>query len=153
VTKPYNAAMPRYVPSSSLEPRVEMTPLLDVIFLLLTFFIYSLVLTVRAQVLPVNLPTLASGEVSAEADIAAITVDAEGSFYLNQQPMNFDILRTRLADLAERDQPPVVFIALDAEPGQTDRGPALVRLIDTLRSVGLPDFYIVGQPEPTPSLE
>jgi len=34
--------------SDDWAPRIEMTPLLDVVFLLLTFFIFSLVLMVRA---------------------------------------------------------------------------------------------------------
>jgi biopolymer transport protein ExbD len=135
------------VASTAYEPRIEMTPLLDVIFLLLTFFIYSLVLTVRAQVLPVNLPTLTAGQVPAEAEIAAITVDAAGDFYLNARPLNFDALKQQLADLGRRDKPPVIFIALDAKAGDVDRGPTLIRLIDTLRKVGLPNFYIVGQQE------
>lgn len=143
------------VASTAYEPRIEMTPLLDVIFLLLTFFMYSLVLTVRAQVLPVNLPTLTAGQVPAEAEIAAITVDAAGKFYLNTKPMNFDTLKQQLADLGKQTKPPVVFIALDAKAGDVDRGPSLIRLIDTLRTVGLPNFYIVGQkdaetPPPTP---
>ena len=40
---------------SEHETRVEMMPLIDVVFLLLTFFIYAMVLMVRAEVLPVPL--------------------------------------------------------------------------------------------------
>ena len=35
---------------SEHETRVEMMPLIDVVFLLLTFFIYAMVLMVRAEV-------------------------------------------------------------------------------------------------------
>ena len=37
------------------EARVEIMPLIDVIFLLLTFFIYAMVLMVRAALLPVEM--------------------------------------------------------------------------------------------------
>ena len=36
---------------SDHSPRMELTPLIDVIFLLLTFFIYNLIVSVQAQVL------------------------------------------------------------------------------------------------------
>ena len=42
------------------DTRVEMMPLIDVGFLLLTFFIYAMVLMVRAEVLPVPLESYAS---------------------------------------------------------------------------------------------
>ncbi|MBI1367361.1 MAG: hypothetical protein GC162_01765 [Planctomycetes bacterium] len=146
----YNSPMRRYAPSASLEPRMEMTPLLDVIFLLLTFFIYSLVLTVRAQVVPVKLPSLASGQVAEGTKIAAISVDASGDFFFNRDKLDYEALRARLAEMAKQPNPPTLFLALDARPGSVDRGPALVNLIDTLRSLGLKDFYIVGQPEKKP---
>ena len=39
----------------------ELTPLIDVVFLLLTFFILAAVLMVRVDVLGIRLPTLAAG--------------------------------------------------------------------------------------------
>src|SRR5690606_8300025 len=53
----YHVVM-RFVRRHDLAPRMEMIPLIDVIFLLLTFFIYSLALMVQAQVLPVALPPI-----------------------------------------------------------------------------------------------
>ena len=40
------------------EPRLEMTPLLDVVFLLLTFFAFSMLVMVRADVVDVDLPVI-----------------------------------------------------------------------------------------------
>ena len=42
------------------EMRIEIMPLIDVIFLLLTFFIYAMVLLVRAEMLPMELPEFTS---------------------------------------------------------------------------------------------
>ena len=43
------------------EMRIEIMPLIDVIFLLLTFFIYAMVLMVRAELLPVEMHQFSSG--------------------------------------------------------------------------------------------
>jgi biopolymer transport protein ExbD len=48
--------------STVTEPRFELAPLLDVIFLLLTFFLYSQVLLTRVDILPINLPTFSGGD-------------------------------------------------------------------------------------------
>ena len=127
-----------------------MAPLLDVIFLLLTFFIYSFVLTVRAEVLPVELPALSAGRVPAEREIAGITIGREGRVFLNREPISRQRLERRLARWAEQPDPPAVFLALDTEAGGVDRAPILIDLIDTLRRIGIDNFRIVGRPNPDP---
>ncbi len=130
---------------SSLEPRIELTPLLDVIFLLLIFFIYALVLTVEAEVLPVRLPSLGSAEAAERAEIAAITLDADGEVFLNRRPTPRDELKSTLRGLALQPNPPQVFVAI-SEEGNVDRGPAFVRLVDLVREVGFEQVNIVGRP-------
>lgn len=143
---------------TDLSPRVEMTPLIDVIFLLLTFFIYSMVVMVQAEVLPVALTPVATGE-SAEADdnrIVVITMDRSGALYLDREPIESEALDARLRELAEADPPPRLFVAMEATPEGdiasplpgVDRGPLLISLIERLRAVGLTDFSIVGPEEP-----
>ena len=42
-----------------IEPRLELTPLIDVVFLLLTFFVFAMVLSARLEVTDVRLPARA----------------------------------------------------------------------------------------------
>ena len=137
---------PRLRYSPTHEPRVEMTPLLDVIFLLLTFFIYSIVLTVRAQVLPVQLPALTTGETARDVRIAGVTVDRAGKFFLNREPVMRDELERRLRELAAEPQPPAFYLAIDAEPGVVDRGPILIEMIELFRRLNIHNVNIVGSP-------
>ena len=131
--------------------RVEMTPLIDVIFLLLTFFIYSLVVTVRAQVMPVTLtPIAGTSAQSSPADIDAITIGRDGKFYFNQTPVPLEELPKRLATHVASNTDRRLFIAMEAQ-GDTDRGPLLIKLIEQLRKAGIEDFAIVGQPEAAPT--
>jgi biopolymer transport protein ExbD len=140
--------MRRLIIRTSTEPRMEMAPLLDVIFLLLTFFIYSMIVSVRAQVLPVNLPTLTTGQIPADAPIAGITVDAAGKLFLNQKPIEPADLEQQLRQLTSQPKPPTVFIALDDRQSSVDRGPMFIQLIDMMRRLGIQDFNLVGQDRP-----
>jgi len=134
----------RAIRRANLEPRVEMLPLIDVIFLLLTFFIYSLVLMVRAEILPVELEPLTTGRQAEPTEIEAITVDREGTVHLNRRPMSWDALRTRLESIGDRASQPTVYLALEAT-GRTDRGPVLLRLIELIRTAGVENFVLVGE--------
>lgn len=128
----------------SQEARIEMTPLLDVIFLLLTFFMYSLVLMVRAQILPVTLPELTTGEsTQGMSNIVGITLDGHGRLFLNREPISEDALRERFVELAEWEKQPTLFLAMEQE-GQVDRAPLFLRLIEMARSAGLGNLNIVG---------
>jgi len=160
----------RRVRRSSESARVEMTPLIDVVFLLLTFFILSLLVTVRAEVLPVQLSPVGTGESVEPGRIAAITIDARGEFYFDREPVTEQELDQRLAALAETpdDQRPRIFVAMeqslqsaarsDAAPNEdgeadaateptADRGPILLRLIERLRRAGLTDVSFIGDRE------
>ena len=61
------------------ETRIEIMPLIDVIFLLLTFFIYAMVLMVRAELLPVEMHAFASGEPAQVPPAVAITMSTFSS--------------------------------------------------------------------------
>ena len=127
-------------------PRVELIPLIDVIFLLLTFFVYSLLVMVRADVLPVKLTSLATGQAAKPQKIHAITIDAHGQLFLDRKPIAMTQLEPQLTQLAGDEGSPQLYLAMEDE-GATDRGPTLIRLIEMLRAAGLTDFVIVGQPQ------
>jgi biopolymer transport protein ExbD len=146
----------RPVRRHDLSPRVEIMPLIDVIFLLLTFFIYSLVTMVRAEILPVQLQTLTTGQAAEPATIVAVTIDARGGLYLNRVPIDEERLDQRLGEIAQLQEKPKLFLALEdtapqevepgpgESPGVVDRGPLLIGLIERVRRAGISDFNIVG---------
>lgn len=150
----YDSGM-RLVRRHDLQPRVELLPLIDVIFLLLTFFIYSLVMMVQAQVLPVQLVGISTGEAAEPGQVQAITIDRFGGLYFNREPVAAAELDAKLTALAEQDAPPKLFLAMEQGAGATeagdaaapvDRGPLLLDLVERLRRAGLTDFTFVGAP-------
>lgn len=125
--------------------RIEMMPLIDVIFLILTFFVYAMVLMVRVDVLPVPLESYASGE-SAESDPAiAVTLRLDGSIFVGQEETGADGMLDAIAS-AQADAPEtIVYLVLEAGDGTTDRGPRLTSVWDRLHRAGI-DIKLVGTP-------
>ncbi|MEE2907188.1 MAG: biopolymer transporter ExbD [Planctomycetota bacterium] len=127
-----------------LEPRIELMPLIDVIFLILTFFIYAMVLMVRVDMLPVPLETYASSEEPDTTPAVGITLRLDGSIYVghDQVPLN-DVLPT--IEKVLNDEPgTVVYLVMEAGNGTVDRGPLLTGLWDHLHLAGI-DIQLVGQ--------
>ena len=124
--------------------------MIDVIFLLLTFFIYSLIFMVRAEVLPIQLIPLAGAERATARELHVLTLDRRGRLFLDRQPVDDMTLNQRLRQLALQprtaDQSPRLYLAVEAKAGEIDRGPIFVELLDRVRAAGITDFAIVGPP-------
>ena len=111
--------------------RVEMLPLIDVVFLLLVFFIYAMLSMVMHHGLKVDLPS--AGSVSLEKeDYIAITIDADNRLFLNDEPAEVDGLAERVLALRGSEAKPV-FINGDRK---ADLGLA-IELLDDLKKAGI----------------
>lgn len=120
---------------------VELTPMIDVVFLLLTFFIFSVALMVRADVLGVSLPELSSGEQAERIDPITVTLGADGGIRLMAEPVERAGLVEALRALrAERPEAPVL-LAADV---RADAG-ALIELADALVGAGITRFSVVDR--------
>lgn len=119
-------------------------PLIDVIFLLLTFFIYAMVLMVRAELLPVQMPALAAGKPATPAPAVTISIDQEGRVFVDREQTDIDSVLARIQEAVAQDPETVVYIAAD-ERGDTDRLPTFLSLYDRLSHAGL-NIKLVGRP-------
>lgn len=120
-----------------------MTPLIDVIFLLLTFFIYSLITMVRVDVLPVSLAGLVGGSASTASQIDAVTIDRTGSVFWNREAIDWVELDRRLDAFAARDDDPTLYLAAEAQ-GDADRLPVMLRLMERVQAAGVANIAVVG---------
>ncbi|MEQ8861375.1 MAG: biopolymer transporter ExbD [Pseudomonadales bacterium] len=129
------------------EAGVDLTPLIDVVFLLLIFFMVSTTF-IRETQLKIDLPE-ASGELQEiEEDVIEITVDRRGDYAVNQQLLVNNQMDTLLRALRERlgeREPTVrVIITADAKAAHAD----VVRAMDAAGRVGLSRVSITTrQPE------
>lgn len=125
-------------------PRVEIVPLIDVVFLVLTFFIYAVVLMIPARVLPMRLQALAGGTQGEPLPAVTISIDAAGTVAVDQAPAALDRLAETVRAAVDANPGAVVYIAWE-ETGTTDRLPLLGEVMDRLSNLGL-DIRLVGRP-------
>lgn len=118
------------------EPQINMAPLIDIVFLLLIFFIYTVNMTGQPLDINVDLPGSSTAE-AGPARTAAIFLTKAGKTYLNGQAVELTSLRTLLAT---GDQ--VIIYA--------DRGVDLQRallVMDEVRLAGIKDVGFAVWPQ------
>jgi biopolymer transport protein ExbD len=99
-------------PQVRKSPEVDITPLIDVVFLLLIFFMVSTTFDREAQIM-VELPEATGEEAKHEVKELDITIDANGIFFVNQREViNTDVetLKRAIAKAVgeERDLPVII---------------------------------------------
>ena len=129
------------------EARIELMPLIDVIFLILTFFIYAMVLMVQVDVLPVPMESYISGEAADPVPATSITLDLDGSVYVGQVQVELDQVLPEVQRLLEASPETAIYIVMAAGEADIDRGPILTSLWDHLRESGI-EIKLVGAPTP-----
>ncbi|MCH2148172.1 MAG: biopolymer transporter ExbD [Phycisphaerales bacterium] len=128
------------------EARIELMPLIDVIFLILTFFIYAMVLMVQVDVMPVPMESYISGESAEPVPATSITLDLNGQVYLGQEPVEVGQMLPAIEQLLVEKPDTVIYLVLAAGDGEVDRGPILTTLWDHLRESGI-EIKLVGSPQ------
>ena len=117
------------------DPDINLTPLIDVVFLLLIFFMVSTTFT-RESEITVDLPEASVTEQPQEEHPVEIIIDAQGRFYVNQQLVvnkKLETLVQALKKVMGDGQPPPLVINADAQtPHQF-----VVTAMDAARVVGI----------------
>ncbi len=72
--------------TSKREMSINLTPLIDVVFLLLIFFMVSTSFTRETQI-ELELPKAEGTPLEIDVDVVEISVDSTGNFYVNKQAL------------------------------------------------------------------
>jgi biopolymer transport protein ExbD len=113
-------------------PRIEMIPLIDVVFLLLVFFIYSMLSMTVHRGLPVDLPTASTATVDEETFIT-ITVQRSGRLFLEDREVNTHTLPAFLIKQRRKNPDVQVYLRADREVSYQKA----VEVMDLVRSAGI----------------
>jgi biopolymer transport protein ExbD len=68
------------------EPRIELVPLIDVIFCILTFFLLAGLQVARQQAINVDIPKATTGAPAAR-ELLMVSINDSGQLFLEKQPM------------------------------------------------------------------
>jgi biopolymer transport protein TolR len=80
---------------------INVTPMVDVMLVLLVIFILTAPLMTSA--IRLDLPQSEGGEAGASPQAVSLVVDAQGAFFLKDQPITAEVLRLRLTEAAKRN--------------------------------------------------
>jgi len=126
------------------DPDINITPLIDIVFLLLIFFMVSTTFKQEFEV-GIDLPE-ASSEARLVNKTIEITIDAKGRYFINQQQLvntQGDTLRRALAKVAGNDRSLPVILSADANtPHQ-----AVITALDATRQLGFSRLTFATQQE------
>lgn len=133
------------------QPRLELMPLLDVVFLLLTFFAFALLVMVQAEVLDVELPVLEAGRTAQGGDApVVVTITADGSIAVDREPVEDESLIEQL-EIRRSASPEGSEFALLLEVDVGAPSGRLIELVQTLRQAGFDRFGVLGSRGDQPS--
>ncbi len=120
------------IESSSEDVRIEVVPLIDVIFCILTFFILAAMGLSRQQAISVDLPRASTGTPQGR-EILAIAINESGQVFVDQQPVTTkDLFLQKLRDYNKNK--PTGIMALYAPTNATYS--QVVQVLDLMREVG-----------------
>lgn len=111
--------------------QINVVPMIDVIFAILTFFIMSTLFLTRSEGLPVNLPKASTANQQQVPTKITITVDEQGQVSLNRQPILVDSLAEQIRNVAGSNSEPLVIINADEKVGHGK----VVAVMDQVRQV------------------
>ncbi len=134
-------------PQQSQEPDVNLTPMIDVVFLLLLFFMVTTSF-VRESALKIDLPQ-ATGEQTEKNDPINIVISADGEMLVNETPIvkvTDEVISRVLKEAAgDRDNPQIV-ISADAKSAYQ----LIVTAMDNAQQLGYHRITLATRQNETP---
>jgi biopolymer transport protein ExbD len=118
--------------------RIEIIPLIDIIFFLLATFVMVSMSMVKNQGVSVRLPKASTGVTQERATSATITIKENGDLFLNKDKVVPRDLQQRLLDLKAANPDQKVFINGDELAYFGD----IVTVLDNIRKVGIEKIAI-----------
>lgn len=118
---------------SRLQPNVDMTPMIDIVFQLILFFLVSTTFAILPGI-KLNLPPSKTAQ-GASVQGITITADEDGLLFFNDKLVNYDELKSELIMFDTEDIKKEEFpISLEADTEVTNG--TIVKIFDVIRESG-----------------
>ena len=115
------------------EARIEIIPLIDIMFFLLAAFMLVSLSMVNAKSVKVNLPTATTATPDTTRNFVNISVDKAGLVFLDKKPVGNNELTQALAAWQKTNAALRVFISGDQDARHGD----VIRVLDLVRATGI----------------
>ncbi|MDI6785851.1 MAG: biopolymer transporter ExbD [bacterium] len=124
-----------------LKARLEITPLIDVVFLLLIFFLLSSSFVLQPGI-KIKLPKAKTTEITEEKEVY-ITIDKQEHFYLNDKLIHEEKLIKELQKISKQDPNKLVVVKADKDVFHG----TVVWVLDNIKEAGLNRLAIATEPK------
>lgn len=125
--------------SSSSLPSIELTPIVDMVFLLLIFFLVATTFQQTEREMKIALPEASSaGPISMALREIIINVDSEGSIIVAGRTMTTDDLRALVEEAVAANPDQKVTVRGD----QATAYAQIVRVLDVCKGAGVQEPYL-----------
>lgn len=116
-------------------PQPMLSPMIDMIFLLLVFFIVSTMYMVEIKTIPIKLPEAANTETVSKSNFI-VTIKKDGTLYLEDEKIRPEDLYARAKQQMEADEQFAVILRGDTE---VEYG-RVIKLMDGFKKEGITRF-------------
>ena len=127
--------------SSEQNADIDMTPMLDIVFIMLIFFIVTTSF-VKESGIDVNRPSAKTGVTKAQGNIL-VGIKANGDVWIDKRLVDFRAVRANVSRLHMENPLGSVIIAADKDT----KTQALVQVIDQIRLAGIMNPAIATESE------
>ena len=109
---------------------INIVPMIDVIFAILTFFIIASLDLIKIETIPVNLPKASTSKI-VENKPLVLTIDRENNIFLENKPVDSTKLVDQITNLISNISKDILVISADKEVTYGK----VVEVLDKIRSI------------------
>jgi len=124
------------------EPAPDITPMIDVVFLLLIFFMLSTTFIVQPGI-TISLPKSSAEEIKKQKEEIEVSISREGDFYLDGNKVDLEALKERFINAAEGSMESVVIINADEKASHGN----VVAVMDIAKASGITKLAVATAPK------
>lgn len=121
------------------EASIDMTPMLDVVFIMLIFFIVSTTF-VRDEGVEIDRPSASSGQQQKTQGVVVV-IDSFGDTWLDQEKISVDALEQQLHNRIAKDSLSSVLIKADKQAPTGD----LIKILDLIKATGISQVAVATE--------
>ena len=134
-------------PFPEKKARIEIIPLIDIMFFLLAAFMMASLTMIKMQSIKMNLPTATMATRDFKPDILNISVDKAGDVYVEKKPVNVTELHNILSNKFRANTNVPVYISGDKDATHG----SVIRVLDIVRREGIQKVsFAISAPKSKP---
>ncbi|MEG4574119.1 biopolymer transporter ExbD [Microcoleus sp. N3A4] len=112
-------------------PQINIVPMIDVVFAILTFLIVSSLSLSKSQGLPVNLPKASTSQSQEAPFKITVTIDAQGKLMVDKKSVNLEQIESTVRQVMGSNQTSLIILNADKSVYHGN----VVAVMDRLRGI------------------